>query len=87
LTTQFFVLIALIFLTKKLAILRGPHFWILKIILFAIAVLGLNFLIKNSEFSQDWRILMATAAVASGILAAAMGFLNFKKIGTKVNPT
>ncbi len=81
LTTQFFVLITLIFLTKKLDILRGPLFWVLKIIVFAIAVLGLSFGIKNSGISQNWYVLMAIAAASSGILAAAMGFLNYKKLG------
>jgi O-antigen/teichoic acid export membrane protein len=80
LTTQFFVLITLIFLTKKLDILRGPLFWVLKIVAFAIAVLGLSFLIKNSGISQNWYVLMAIAASVSGILAAAMGFLNYKKV-------
>jgi O-antigen/teichoic acid export membrane protein len=83
-TTQFFVLVALIFLTKKLNILRGPLFWILKIIAFAIAVFGLSFLIKNSAISENWYVLMALSAVASGVLAAAMGFLNYKKLGELV---
>jgi O-antigen/teichoic acid export membrane protein len=80
LTTQFFVLITLIFLTKKLDILRGPLFWVLKIVGFAVAVLGLSFLVKNSGMAQSWYVLMAIAAAASGLLAAAMGFLNYKKI-------
>ena len=81
LTTQFFVLIALIFLSKKLHILREGIAWILRIVVFAIAVFGLSFFIKNSEISQNWYILMAISAAASGILAAAMGFLNYKKLG------
>jgi O-antigen/teichoic acid export membrane protein len=81
LTTQFFVLIALIFLSKKLDILRGGISWILRIVVFAIAVGALNVLLKNSGISEIWYIQMATAVGISGILAAAMGFLNYKKLG------
>ena len=81
LTTQFFVLIALIFLSKKLQLLRGGMVWILRILVFAIAVFGLSFLIKNSEISQNWYGSMVISAAASGVLAAAMGFLNYKKLG------
>ncbi len=82
LTTQFFVLIALILLSKKLHILRGGIAWVLRIVVFAMAVFGLSFLIKNSGISQNWYVLMAFSAAASGILAAVMGFLNYKKIGS-----
>ncbi len=81
LTTQFFVLIALIFLSKKLEILRGGIAWILRIVGFAILVLGLNFLIKNSGIPTNWYVLMTISMAASSVLAAAMGFFNYKKLG------
>ena len=78
--TQFFVLIALIFLSKKLQILRGPLTWILRLVVFTIAVFVIGFCLKNSDFSLNWYVQMAIAGVASSLLAAAMGFLNYKKL-------
>lgn len=80
LTTQFFVLISLIFLAKKLNILRGGILWIGRVVVFGIAVFGLSFLIKMSDMYQNWGIQMAISVVVSSILAAAMGFLNYKKL-------
>jgi O-antigen/teichoic acid export membrane protein len=81
LITQFFVMIVLIFLSKKLEILRGGMAWILRIVVFSIAVLGLNFGIKNGGVSEIWYIQMFIAIGLSGFLALAMGFLNYKKLG------
>jgi O-antigen/teichoic acid export membrane protein len=79
-TTQFFVLFALIFLSKKLNILRGGMAWTLRLVVFTLAVFGLSFGIKNSGLFQNWYVQMAIAATASSVLAAAMGFLNYKKL-------
>ena len=51
-----------------------------RIVVFGLAVLGLTFLIKNGGFLQNWSIQMAVSASISGILAAAMGFLNYKRM-------
>jgi O-antigen/teichoic acid export membrane protein len=81
LITQFFVMIVLIFLSKKLEILRGGMAWIFRIFAFSIAVLGLNMGIKSWQISNIWYVQMLVVMVLSGILALAMGFLNYKKLG------
>jgi O-antigen/teichoic acid export membrane protein len=81
LITQFFVMIFLIFLSKRLEILRGGMAWILRIIVFSVAVLGLNMGMKNWQISGVWYIQMLVVMVLSGFLAVAMGFLNYKKLG------
>jgi O-antigen/teichoic acid export membrane protein len=81
LITQFFVMIVLIVLSKKLEILRGGMAWILRIVVFSIAVLGLNMGIKHWQFFDIWYVQMLIAMGVSGILALAMGFLNYKKLG------
>jgi O-antigen/teichoic acid export membrane protein len=77
--TQFFVFIVLIFLSKRLNILRGGLAWIWRIVVFAVAVFSVTFLIKDSNITANWYFKMAISAGVSGILAAAMGFLNYKK--------
>jgi O-antigen/teichoic acid export membrane protein len=80
LITQFFVMIVLIFLSKKLEILRGGMAWIFRIVVFSLAVLGLNIGIKYGHISDIWYVQMLIAMGVSGILALAMGFLNYKKL-------
>lgn len=78
--TQFFVLFSLIILTKKAKILRGSLAWMGRIVVFGLAVLGITFSMKNGNFLPNWYVQMAVSAGVSGILAAAMGFLNYKKL-------
>ena len=81
LITQFFVMITLIFLSKKLNILRGGMAWLFRLLVFSIAVLGLNMGIKNWQISDIWYVQMFVVMLLSGLLALAMGFLNYKKLG------
>ncbi|MDZ7877745.1 MAG: oligosaccharide flippase family protein [Saprospiraceae bacterium] len=80
LITQFFVMIVLIFLSKKLNILRGGVGWVLHIVVFVLAIVGLNIIIKTCQISEIWYIQMLIVVVLSGFLALGMGFLNYKKV-------
>jgi O-antigen/teichoic acid export membrane protein len=80
LITQFFVMIVVIFLSKRLDILRGGMAWILRIVVFSVAVLGLNIGVKYWQFSDVWYVQMLMVMVLSGLLALGMGFLNYKKL-------
>jgi O-antigen/teichoic acid export membrane protein len=80
LITQFFVMIVVIFLSKRLDILRGGMAWILRIVVFSVAVLGLNIGVKHWQFSDIWYVQMLMVMVLSGLLALGMGFLNYKKL-------
>jgi O-antigen/teichoic acid export membrane protein len=80
LITQFFVMIVVIFLSKRLDILRGGMAWILRIVVFSVAVLGLNIGIKHWQVSDIWYVQMFMVMLLSGLLALAMGFLNYKKL-------
>jgi O-antigen/teichoic acid export membrane protein len=81
LITQFFVMVVVIFLSKRLDILRGGMAWILRIVVFLIAVLGLNIGVKYWQVSDIWYVQMLVVMVLSGLLALGMGFLNYKKLG------
>lgn len=84
--TQFFVLIALMILSKKHQILRGPLTWLLRLLVFTIIVFAISFCLKNSSIFPNWYVSMTVAGVASSILAAAMGFLNYKKLEGLLKP-
>ncbi len=81
--TQSFVLLALIFLSKKLVPStreRGYLRWGFTILGFAVAVFIISFFSKHLSITPFWHINMAIATVLCILLAWVMGFLNYKKI-------
>ena len=82
--TQFFVLISLIFLSKKLDLLRGSFKWILRSIVFGILSFSSSFMIKSHYFTDNWLIKIGLSILICGLLAVVMGFLNYKKIKTTI---
>jgi O-antigen/teichoic acid export membrane protein len=78
--TEFFVLIGLIFLAKKLQLLRGGIGWSFKLWAYGILVFGLMFFIKNTAFEAFWWVKMGMGVVVSLVIALAMGFLDYRKM-------
>jgi O-antigen/teichoic acid export membrane protein len=76
--TQFFVLFSLIFLSKKLNILRGDFSWTLRLWVFALGVFLTGYGCKI--YFDNWSTGFVLAVGLSGLLALAMGFLNYRKL-------
>ena len=80
LITQFFVVFGLMFLTKKVLLLRGDVLWISKLIGFVVAVFLINFIVKSYAFTGNWVVQLGVSMLLSCVVALLLGFLNYKKV-------
>ena len=80
LVTQSFVMFSLIFLSKKLNILRGDNRWSLRILTYAAAVFISIFFIKNAPFAVSWLVKMGVSVGVGGLLAVVFGLLDYRKL-------
>jgi O-antigen/teichoic acid export membrane protein len=78
--TQFFVFAGVIWLSKKLNLLRGGIRWSLSLWLFGLVVFGVFFCLKNWDFSTFWLVKMVIGCALSMFIAWAMGFLNHRNM-------
>jgi O-antigen/teichoic acid export membrane protein len=87
LTTQFFVMFGLMFLSQKMLLLpektimeRGTALWISKLIGFILSVFLINFLVKSYFFKDNWLLQMGISMASCFMSALALGLLNYKKV-------